>query len=162
MNRACEEALFALALRKPGAERAAWLDRECGDDKDLRQRVEALLPADEMRDPLPPSDPPAVKATIKLDLAEAEDEAVGKIIGRYKVLEKVGEGGCGVVFVAEQTEAVRRRVAWKVIKLGMDTKQVASPCACASTRGKQPVDPLDQRDDQRCLSLARFCRDVWT
>jgi serine/threonine protein kinase len=58
--------------------------------------------------------------------SEVEDEAVGKTIGRYKVLEKVGEGGCGVVYVAEQTEPVRRRVALKVIKLGMDTKQVVA------------------------------------
>jgi eukaryotic-like serine/threonine-protein kinase len=64
--------------------------------------------------------------TIKLVLPEAEDEAVGKTIGRYKILEKVGEGGCGVVYVAEQTEPVRRRVALKVIKLGMDTKAVVA------------------------------------
>src|SRR5262252_5619753 len=53
-------------------------------------------------------------------------EMVGQKIGRYKILEKVGEGGCGVVYVAEQTEPVRRRVALKVIKLGMDTKQVVA------------------------------------
>ncbi len=90
----------------------------------MRQRLNALLAAHDKTEPLPPSEAPAVVATIKLDLAEAEDEAVGKTIGRYKILEKVGEGGCGVVYVAEQTEPVRRRVALKVIKLGMDTKQV--------------------------------------
>jgi serine/threonine protein kinase len=92
----------------------------------LRQRVEGLLSAHQEAGESSPSDSPTVKATIKLDLADAEDEAVGKIIGRYKVLEKVGEGGCGVVYVAEQTEPVRRRVALKVIKLGMDTKQVVA------------------------------------
>jgi serine/threonine protein kinase len=51
---------------------------------------------------------------------------VGQTLGRYKLLERVGEGGCGVVYVAEQTEPVRRRVALKVIKLGMDTKQVVA------------------------------------
>src|SRR5450631_59038 len=51
-------------------------------------------------------------------------EKPGDRIGRYKLLERIGEGGCGVVYVAEQTEPVRRRVAIKVIKLGMDTKQV--------------------------------------
>jgi len=61
-------------------------------------------------------------ATIKLELAEVPDESVGQTLGRYKLLEKVGEGGCGVVYVAEQTEPVRRRVALKVIKLGMDTR----------------------------------------
>src|SRR5471030_2921443 len=51
-------------------------------------------------------------------------EKAGDRIGRYKLLERIGEGGCGVVYVAEQTEPVRRRVTIKVIKLGMDTKQV--------------------------------------
>lgn len=54
------------------------------------------------------------------------NEGVGQMLGRYKLLEKVGEGGCGVVYVAEQTEPVRRRVALKVIKLGMDTKAVVA------------------------------------
>jgi serine/threonine protein kinase len=62
----------------------------------------------------------------KLDVANAPDEAVGQKIGRYQILERVGEGGYGVVYVAEQTEPVRRRVALKVIKLGMDTKQVVA------------------------------------
>src|SRR5438874_5260375 len=65
-----------------------------------------------------------LKATMKIEFADTPDEAVGQTLGRYKLLEKVGEGGCGVVYVAEQTEPVRRRVALKVIKLGMDTKQV--------------------------------------
>ena len=121
-----EEAVFALARTKPAAERAAWLDRECFDDPALRERLEALLAAHDKPEPLAQSAAPAAKATIKLDLTEPEDEAVGKTIGRYKVLEKVGEGGCGVVYVAEQTEPVRRRVALKVIKLGMDTKQVVA------------------------------------
>ena len=89
--------------------------------------MEALLAAHDGPEALSPEDKPGVMATIKLDLAEEPaDEAVGRSIGRYKVLEKVGEGGCGVVYVAEQTEPVRRRVALKVIKLGMDTKSVVA------------------------------------
>jgi WD40 repeat protein/serine/threonine protein kinase len=65
-------------------------------------------------------------ATMKIEFADLVDEAVGQKLGRYKLLERVGEGGCGVVYVAEQTEPVRRRVALKVIKLGMDTKQVVA------------------------------------
>src|SRR6266487_546166 len=60
------------------------------------------------------------------DLAAESDQAVGRTLGPYKLLEQVGEGGCGVVYVAEQTEPVRRRVALKVIKLGMDTKVVVA------------------------------------
>jgi eukaryotic-like serine/threonine-protein kinase len=121
-----EEVLFALALDMPAAKRPALLDAMCADDPALRQRLETLLAAHHGSDQSPPSDAPAAKATIKIDLAEAEDEAVGKTIGRYKVLEKVGEGGCGVVYVAEQTEPVRRRVALKVIRLGMNTKAVVA------------------------------------
>jgi serine/threonine protein kinase len=64
--------------------------------------------------------------TIKFDLADTPDEAVGTTIGRYKLMEHIGEGGCGVVYVAEQSVPVRRRVALKVIKLGMDTKHAVA------------------------------------
>ena len=121
-----EEALFRAALEMTGAERAAFLNGACVGDAALRQRLEALLAAHDAPDELSPKDAPAVEATIKLDLADAPDEAVGQTLGRYKLLERLGEGGCGVVYVAEQTEPVRRRVALKVIKLGMDTKQVVA------------------------------------
>ena len=126
MNPDREELLFQLALTKPAAERAAWLDRECGDDKDLRTRLVALLVAHDQPETLLATQAETTRPTIKLDLSEAPDEAVGQTLGRYKLLERVGEGGCGVVYVAEQTEPVRRRVALKVIKLGMDTKQVVA------------------------------------
>src|SRR6267143_1573628 len=72
-----------------------------------------------------PQDREAALFALAIEFAdEPPDEAVGQTIGRYKLLEKIGEGGCGVVYVAEQTEPVRRRVALKVIKLGMDTRQV--------------------------------------
>jgi serine/threonine protein kinase len=121
-----EAALFALALEKPAPERAAFLIAVCGADEALRRRLEALLAAHDAPDELVPVVRPSGRQTIKLDLADAPDEAVGQTLGRYKLLEKVGEGGCGVVYVAEQTEPVRRRVALKVIKLGMDTKAVVA------------------------------------
>ncbi len=68
--------------------------------------------------------PPDARHTLKVEPADAPGEAVGQTLGRYKLLEKLGEGGGGVVYVAEQTHPVRRRVALKVIKLGMDTKAV--------------------------------------
>ena len=126
MNPSREEALFQLALSKPVAKRAAWLDAECEGDSALRQRLESLLVAHEQPETLLAAQADAARPTIKLDLADAPDEAVGQTLGRYKLLEKVGEGGCGVVYVAEQTEPVRRRVALKVIKLGMDTKAVVA------------------------------------
>src|ERR1044071_9326245 len=121
-----ESALFALALEKPLTERSAFLQAVCGKDNVLRQRLQALLAAHDQPDNLAPTQAEAARPTIKLDLPDAPDEAVGQTLGRYKLLERVGEGGCGVVYVAEQTEPVRRRVALKVIKLGMDTKQVVA------------------------------------
>jgi len=66
------------------------------------------------------------KSTVSALTTRAEDEALGQTLGRYKLLEKIGEGGCGVVYVAEQKEPVRRKVALKIIKLGMDTKMVVA------------------------------------
>src|SRR6266568_1891044 len=131
-----ERRLFFRALEKPaGKERAAFLDGSCGDNADLRRRLEALLqkfetlgtfleePAvsapDSLQRLIAGGDPPTETAP-----AETLTEKVGDRIDRYKLLQQIGEGGCGVVYMAEQTEPVRRRVALKVIKLGMDTKQV--------------------------------------
>jgi WD40 repeat protein/serine/threonine protein kinase len=126
MNPNREELLFQLALLKPTAERAEFLNRECGDDKVLRARLEDLLAAHEQSEGVLADPAPAANRTMKIEFAELPDETIGQKIGRYKILEKIGEGGCGVVYVAEQTEPVRRRVALKVIKLGMDTKQVVA------------------------------------
>jgi serine/threonine protein kinase len=120
------EELFDRALQFKPEERAAFLAGACGNDANLRKRVEELLMAGESRQGFLPAESEAARPTIKLDLAEAPDEAVGQTLGRYRLLERVGEGGCGVVYVAEQTEPVRRRVALKVIKLGMDTKAVVA------------------------------------
>ena len=120
-----DEIVFALALELPEAERAAFVLRECGGDAGLRARVEALLSSyDATANPLVTQLEPAGSPVPGLNFAE--DDRVGQMLGRYKLLEKLGEGGCGVVYVAEQTEPVRRRVALKVIKLGMDTKQVVA------------------------------------
>jgi serine/threonine protein kinase/WD40 repeat protein len=124
-----EAALFEAAAKLTGPERAAFLNGACHGDPALRQRLDALLAAHEARDsflepetPKPGSQP--VK-TIKAGVTDnPSDDAVGRMVGHYKLLEKLGEGGCGAVYVAEQTEPVRRRVALKVIKLGMDTKAV--------------------------------------
>src|SRR5213594_3323000 len=123
-----EEALFRAAVElTPGARRQAFLDQACVGDPALRQRLEALLAAHEQPDGVLPTQAETARPDMEVEFAdEPRDEAVGQTIGRYKLLEKVGEGGCGVVYVAEQTEPVRRRVALKVIKLGMDTRQVVA------------------------------------
>src|SRR5208282_3472247 len=122
-----EEALFRAAVElPPGAGRRAFLEQACAGDLALRQRLEALLAAHDEPGELLPSGTPANTATVEIDHPDAGDESVGQTIGRYKLMERLGEGGCGVVYVAEQTEPVRRRVALKVIKLGMDTKAVVA------------------------------------
>jgi hypothetical protein len=122
-----EAALFQAAIQLTGTARASFLENACAGDLALRQRLEALLAAHEKSEGALAEPAPAANATMKIELAEVPDETIGQKIGRYKILEKVGEGGCGVVYVAGQTEPVRRRVALKVIKLGMDTRQVVAP-----------------------------------
>jgi eukaryotic-like serine/threonine-protein kinase len=120
-----ELTIFSAARRLSIGERAAFLDQACGGDAALRQRVEDLLRAgDEAGEFLqsPAAGAPAPRGTIRLALEPAEK--AGDQIGRYKLLQQIGEGGCGVVYMAEQEEPVKRRVALKVIKLGMDTKSV--------------------------------------
>jgi serine/threonine protein kinase/tetratricopeptide (TPR) repeat protein len=117
-----EEEVFAGAVQLPPDQRSAYLDRTCADDDALRQRIETLLGALERAAPLLREPPPTLPSFGRPSLQPAEKP--GDRIDRYKLLEQIGEGGCGVVYVAEQEEPVRRRVALKVIKLGMDTKQI--------------------------------------
>jgi serine/threonine protein kinase len=119
--------LAAAELTDPAA-RAAVLDREC-PDPDVRRRVEALLKAHD--EPGSLLDRPAAGPTGTFgDRAATADhtdsgEAIGTVVaGRYKLLEAIGEGGMGTVWMAEQREPVKRLVAVKLIKPGMDTKQV--------------------------------------
>jgi tetratricopeptide (TPR) repeat protein len=122
-----EEALLALALTKPAEKRTAFLNALCEGDAALRQRLDSLLAAQEQPETQLATKAGAQQGAFLPETAEEPaDEAVGQMLGRYKLLERVGEGGCGVVYVAEQTEPVHRRVALKVIKLGMDTKQVVA------------------------------------
>src|SRR5215831_12980637 len=118
-----ERDLFIAALQIPEpAERSAWLDRECGGDAALRQRIDVLLQAFDKAGSL--LENPAVAVGVTSD--EPITEAPGAVIGPYKLLEPIGEGGFGVVFLAEQTAPVRRKVALKVLKAGMDTRQVVA------------------------------------
>src|SRR5579859_4727116 len=117
--------VFNGVLKLPVGERAAYLDRECAGDAALRQRVEELLKANEVSCAcLEGSDAVSGGPGGVLPLSFTPAMKAGDRIGRYKLLQQIGEGGCGVVYMAEQEEPVRRRVALKIIKLGMDTKQV--------------------------------------
>jgi serine/threonine protein kinase/tetratricopeptide (TPR) repeat protein len=103
--------LFHEALRHPAEARGKWLAAACGDNGHLKSQVEALLRAH-------------FEAGSFLGEGDGKDQEPGDRIGPYKLLQKLGEGGFGTVYMAEQVEPVRRRVALKVIKLGMDTRQV--------------------------------------
>jgi WD40 repeat protein/serine/threonine protein kinase len=124
-----EVTAFSAAVNVPAGQRAACLDQACAGDNALRLKIEALLRAhDEAgRRQEAPADGAATLAPDGTALTHfGPVEKVGDRIGRYKLREQIGEGGCGVVYVAEQEEPVRRRVALKVIKLGMDTRSVVA------------------------------------
>ena len=115
-----ERSVFLQAIEIASAEeRAAYLREACGTEDRLRDEVEGLLRAHEKRLGLldNPGFPPAT-------IEQPVQEGPGSVIGPYKLLEQIGEGGFGVVFMAEQTAPVRRKVALKIIKPGMDTRQV--------------------------------------
>jgi serine/threonine protein kinase len=118
------KSVFSEALEKKTAEeRAAYLDKVCGNDASLRTEFESLLRAyDNVGDFL---EAPVLDSSVSLDDSPVS-EAPGNIIDRYKLLERIGEGGMAVVYMAEQEKPIRRKVALKIIKLGMDTKQVIS------------------------------------
>src|ERR1051326_8484698 len=121
-----EETIFAGAMRLPPQERAAYLDQACHGDAALRQRLARLVNSyDEAGAFLDEPAAPTVRQTgavFCLPLAEKP----GDKIGRYKLLQKIGEGGCGVVYLAEQEEPVQRRVALKIIRVGMETRSVVA------------------------------------
>jgi serine/threonine protein kinase/tetratricopeptide (TPR) repeat protein len=106
---------------KSSAERAAFIKSACGDDAALLARVEALLKVHFEDKSFLRSPPAGIDSTLD---APPLTEGPGMKIGRYKLLQLIGEGGFGVVYMAEQEEPIRRKVALKIIKLGMDTKQV--------------------------------------
>src|SRR5688500_183609 len=114
-------AIFLEAIESRAPDQcASFLEQACGADLELRQRVEVLLRAHDQANSLldVPVVPPA--ATIE----EPSRERPGMVVGPYKLVEPIGEGGMGTVWMAQQTEPVKRLVALKLIKAGMDSKQV--------------------------------------
>jgi len=122
MNRTTAEKIFEAAIKLPTPqERAAYVRGASGEDQALRQQVESLIQAHEEVGGFMPTDPGEAGITIP-DRPLSESE--GTSVGRYKLLQRIGEGGMGVIYMAEQTEPVVRKVALKIIKLGMNTKSV--------------------------------------
>src|SRR5262245_42750068 len=116
-----EKEIFERALDLESAERRQrFMEQACGDDAALLARVQTILVASEEGSRFLADE--STQSTTVLDAAVTEKS--GDRIGLYKLLQQIGEGGCGIVYMAEQEEPVRRRVALKVIKLGMDTKSV--------------------------------------
>ncbi len=115
------ETIFFTALEKGSpAECAAYLEEACGEDRALRKKIERMLAAQSevssfLESPVVQIDPTLLHPTA---------EKPGTVIGRYKILEEIAEGGMGVVYMAEQREPVRRKVALKIVKPGMDTREV--------------------------------------
>jgi tetratricopeptide (TPR) repeat protein len=115
------KALFLAAADKAPEDRAAFLEEACGSDAELRRRVEQLLGAHDEpgSQPLPPG-----QTSDEVAPHEPAEEVGTIVAGRYKLLQLLGEGGMGSVFMAEQTKPVKRMVALKVVKAGMDSKSV--------------------------------------
>jgi non-specific serine/threonine protein kinase/serine/threonine-protein kinase len=109
--------LFLAACRLPPGERPAFLDRVCGEDAALRLELEAMLARDEDDD---------ASLMLAAPIIEASAAPTDPRIGPYRLIQKIGEGGMGEVWLTEQVEPVRRKVALKIIKAGMDTRQVVA------------------------------------
>src|SRR4051794_1823755 len=123
-----ERDIFVAAMQKDDpAERRAYLDEACARQPELRRQVENLLRLHDGAGSFleQPAAGPAATGAFQ-DAAEhaSSPEAPGAVIGPYKLIEQVGEGGMGTVWMAQQTEPVRRLVAVKLIKAGMDSRQV--------------------------------------
>ena len=132
-----EVVLFNAALQLPAHERADYLSDECRGNPELCNRIKTLLdaheqagafldgPLDGLKASSSAQDPRGFNGDKRaLEPTGRRGERCGDNVGRYKLLQKIGEGGCGTVYMAEQEEPVRRRIATTVIKLGMDTRQV--------------------------------------
>src|SRR5262245_40380711 len=117
-----EREVFEAAVELPVGERTAFLDRACGEPA-ARQRLEDLLGKQDGAGSFLEGPAADIRPTVDQPVAEA---IPGAAIGPFRLLEQIGEGGFGIVFMAEQQHPVRRKVALKLLKPGMDTRQVVA------------------------------------
>jgi len=117
-----EEIILEQALQLPSGEQSAYLEKACGGNTELRRRVDGLIAARRQRTGM--EDSPSLPEYNEWPTDMPRPAVVGQSVGPYKLLQEIGEGGGGKVFLAEQEQPVRRRVALKIIKLGMDTEEV--------------------------------------
>src|SRR5262245_5257074 len=111
--------IFKVAVKLPTEHRAAYLDQACGTDRELRQEVESLLHAHE-------ESPNFLERPARMGEPgeRLNTERPGTVIGPYTLIEQIGEGGMGVVYRAEQKDPIPRQVALKIVKPGLDSRQV--------------------------------------
>ena len=156
--------LFDMVLDVPASQRESVLDRACGGDEGLKQRILAMIAAAEddqfLGQPTGAGLDEVTLESIPVGQPQhvASRESAGQQIDRYKLLQPIGEGGFGTVWMAEQKQPVKRRVALKIIKLGMDTKQViarfeAERQALAMMDHPNIAKVLDAGDDRDRASL---------
>ena len=141
--------LFLKALEVPsGGDRQEYLDGACAGDAALRAEVEALLEASAQAGSFLESPAPAPGVTVD---EAPRAERPGAVIGPYKLLQQLGEGGMGTVFMAEQTQPVQRKVALKIIKPGMDSRQVIARFEAE----RQALALMDTPTSPRCSMQGR-------
>src|SRR5262245_62162 len=124
-NKTEEQVIFLAAVELPTpAERAAYLRGACGDNAELRASVEGLLASHDRSGNILDAPPVAVTPLASTGDYKPITEGPGMVVGPYKLLQQIGEGGFGTVFMAEQETPIRRKVALKIIKPGMETALV--------------------------------------
>ena len=151
-----DQAIFEVARKLDSREsRQAYLQQVCEGDPPLEQRIIALLQAyDEHASFL--ESPPTVLICLNnppVGEPQAPDAEIGSQIGPYKLLEQIGEGGMGIVYLAEQREPVRRRVALKIIKPGMDSRQVIARFEAE----RQALALMDHPNIAKVLDAGAIC-----
>ena len=153
MNKIAEQAksIFLNALECDRGDVANYLTEACVKERELRHDVEVLLEGHRQGNDLAERAIAACDEALPTEMRDTVAIRTGAHIGPYKIREKIGEGGMGVVYVAEQTEPVQRKVALKIIKPGMDTKEVIARFAAERLRSAI-MAPLGPRFASRSIN----------